>query len=124
MGTYVYTFRKASRNIIVDGQKDLVQHLAYAYKHMSPLGRGRPTYLRYITSMKSHAERSFGDYDGGYIVIYDVKVDGKRTDLDGVEVYRGLTRFTWIDSNDHGMELVGKLKRIGRSYHLIKNVPN
>ena len=119
MGTYVYTFRKATRNILVDGVTATVQHLAYAYKPNYSFSTGA-RYERFVATMESHAQRSFEDYDGGYIIIADVKENGKRPDINGYVVYKGLKRSLWYDSNDHGMEEVGYLKKVGRSYHLIK----
>jgi hypothetical protein len=122
MGTYAYTFRKASRNIIDNGEKSKVQHLAFSYK---PYYSWEPPafYNRFVAVAESHAERSFKDYDGGYIVMRDVKDDtGKVSDLHNANVYKNLQTPIWYDHSEIPAEYVGYLVKEGRSYKLIHTV--
>ena len=122
MGTYVYTLKKASRNIIDNGQRVPVQHFSYAYKESYSFWPNAQ-YERVTSLMHSHAENAFDEYNGGYIVLEDVKDEsGKRSDLDGVEVYKNLTKSDWIDCQDMPAEYVGYLVKKGRSYELVKCV--
>ena len=124
MGSYNYTFKKASRNITDEGVKTIVQHLSYAYK-LSNAWFPEARYVTYCALRDSQAERSFEDYDGGYIVIADVKdEDGKISNLEGQKVYKNLQKSYWIDNDDHGMEYVGYLVKKGRSYELVHAVTN
>ena len=122
MGSYNYTFKKASRNITDEGVKTIVQHLSYAYK-LSNAWFPEARYVTYCALRDSQAERSFEDYDGGYIVIADVKdEDGKISNLEGQKVYKNLQKSYWIDCNELEMEYVGYLVKKGRSYELVHAV--
>ncbi len=126
MGTYKYTFKKASRNITDEGVKTKVQHLSYAYKpNCSWSAWGDNGYQNYCNLRDSQAERSYESYDGGYIVIHDVKDDdGKLSNLNTLKVYKNLKKSYWYDSDniEDIAEYVGYLVKKGRSYELVHAV--
>ena len=122
MGIYIYTLRKASKPIIDnDGNKSKVNFLSYAYKlynSWTPI----PAYDRMTAKYHALADKAYNDYDGGYVVIVDAKTDGKATNLDGHNVYSNLYKSDWTDCDDIPMDYVGYLKKVGKSYHLVKAV--
>lgn len=128
MGIYNYTFKKASRNITDEGVKTIVQHLSYAYKSSCAWSAwGNNNYQNYCNLRDSQAERSFVSYDGGYIVVHDVKDDnGKLSNLDKLKVYKNLKKSYWLDCDniEEIAEYVGYLVKKGRSYELVHAVTN
>ncbi len=126
MGIYNYNFKKASRNITDEGVKTKVQHLSYAYKaNCAWSAWGESGYHNYCNLRDSQAERSFASYDGGYIVVHDVKDDnGKLSNLDTLKVYKNLQKSYWLDCDniEEIAEYVGYLVKKGRSYELVHAV--
>jgi len=112
MGIYVYTLKKASRNIVDNGKTVKANNFSYAYRLSSK-------YDRMISSINSHAERAFESYSGGYIITADVRDEhGKCPSLNHRPVYKNLRSDSWTDTGEFPAEYVGYLVKKGRQYVL------
>jgi hypothetical protein len=119
MGSYIYTLRKASRNIITKKGKSKVYHFSYAFKPSSMWGNNRAE-----ASLIRRGKKAFEDYDkNDFIVIKDVKDDnGRAVDLDYEPVYNNLSSGTLYDNDMHSkMTAVGYLLKKGKQYELIES---
>jgi hypothetical protein len=119
MGAYVYTLRKASRNIISKNGKSKVQHFAYAFKPSSMWGNSRVE-----SSMIARANKAYESYKrSDLVVIKDVKDDnGKASDLDYQPVFNNLPKGALYDNDMHSkMNAVGYLRKQGKQYELVES---
>jgi hypothetical protein len=102
MGTYIYTIRKSTKNIDVDGTFVPVREMLYAYNDIPSFSRHTPGW---VEAMHTRAERIFDE--AGPCLAY---VDGC--------VYV-VTRDSWIDSYDVPGILIGRVERIGNRLHCV-----
>lgn len=106
MGVYVYTMRKKTAPIYIDGVRNEANFFSYAYKVSWAFSPGR-SYSRLVGSSHRRADEAFEAYTGGYVLVGD-------SDDNEFTVYTAVTRGHWTDTGDFPGTVVGFARRDGK----------
>jgi len=124
MGIYIYTFRKRTHNVILDGEVQKAHAFAFAHKpsnHWNIDPRVEATQDRQI-AMAWDAYEESGEVvkceeTGQFEDVLPLVFVGDKPS-EGVNVYRA-KRGVWNDGYDFPGELVGTLTKIKNRWHVV-----
>ena len=112
MGVYIYSLRKRTVNILVDGEKTKANLFSFSYKEHWSFAFGREQARReFITNNTERTgQAAFDSPRSGYVVIGDADYDHH-----GATVYANVTQGTWVDTLPFPGTAVGFLHKEGKN---------
>ena len=128
MGIYVYALAAPSKkrkiHLLEGGSVDFVTLDFYCrYGDESPDRAYDEQDRRGRQCLANGLERKRQSWEGAQGDLYVAMIDNKAADGDGVYLWRGEIDPIWYDSDKEPGELVGYLRKEGRSWHLVSD-PN
>ena len=112
MGIYVYSMRKKTVNIVVDGNAVKANLFSYSYKEWWSFAFGKEQARREFIANNTEriGQAAFESPRSGYVVVGDAEDDHH-----GATVYKDVTRGTWVDTIDFPGTAVGFLHKEGKN---------
>jgi len=123
MGVYLYTLGSTGRTkAVVNGETKTLFPMAYRWKFYNcSFGGGARTQDRVIASLESKARKAFAHPEfSGLAFVGEKPVEGEPV----YKLFPGL--ISWVDTGDFPGTVVGRLKKVGRSWQVVpaEEMPN